>query len=57
MNILKYSKALVPLTLTIVALANAYFGTEIPIGETEAIMITGLITTFVVWLVPNKKDA
>lgn len=51
MNILKYTKALVPLGMALIYFAEDYFGIDIPLAEGEVMMII----TFLVWLLPNAK--
>lgn len=51
MNILQYTKALVPACMAVIYFLNSYFKIEIPLGEGEVMMII----TFLVWLLPNAK--
>lgn len=54
--LMKYNKAFVPLVMTIIYFLNAYYGIEIPLDETSLMIIFGVITSFLTWLVPNKKE-
>ncbi|PSH64648.1 hypothetical protein CU103_12245 [Phyllobacterium sophorae] len=51
----KYNKAFVPLVMGVIYLINAKYGVQLPIGETEAAVVVTLVTSFLTWLIPNKK--
>lgn len=51
----QYNKALVPLTMGVIYFLNAHYGVEIPLGEAEVVLIWTAITSFLTFLIPNKK--
>lgn len=51
----QYNKAFVPAIMTVIYFLNSYYGIELPIGETEVIILLGTITSFLTWLIPNGK--
>lgn len=50
----KYNKAFVPILMGIIYLLNEKYGVSIPLSETEATMLVTLVTSTIVWLVPNR---
>lgn len=50
----KYNKAFVAIAMAFVYYANAKYGITIPLSETDANLLIGLITSALVWAVPNK---
>lgn len=53
--IMKYNKAMVPLLMAGTYFLNAKYGVVIPLDEGDVVSILGIITGFLVWLVPNKS--
>lgn len=56
----KYSKAFVPLVVMLFALLGNRFGINFGIGEEQAAVLLGLVTSWLVFLIPNtggKKEA
>ncbi len=51
----QYNKALVPLVMSLIYFLNTYYGIEIPLDETSVMILFGVITSLLTWLVPNKK--
>lgn len=51
----QYNKALVPLIMAGVYFLNATYGWELPVDEASVVTTLGLLTTILVWAVPNKK--
>lgn len=51
----QYNKALVPLAMALIYFLNTTYGIEIPLSESEVMTVLTILTTFFVWLVPNKK--
>jgi hypothetical protein len=51
----QYNKAFVPLIMAFIYFLNAHYGIEIPLDETQVMIIFGVITSFITWLVPNKS--
>lgn len=53
--IAQYNKALVPVTMAVVYYLNTKYGIDIPIKESDAVIIWMTISGFITWAVPNKK--
>jgi len=51
----QYNKAFVPLVMAGIYFLNAHYGIEIPLDETQVMIIFSVITSFITWLVPNKS--
>ncbi len=51
----QYNKAFVPLVMTLIYFFNAQFGIEIPLDESTVVILIGVVTSFITWLVPNKE--
>lgn len=50
----QYNKALVPLVMAGVYFLNATYGFEIPLKESDVMVVFGVVTSVLTWLVPNK---
>ncbi len=50
----KFNKAWVALLMAGVYFLNTKYGVAIPLNEAEANLVVGLVTSFLVWAVPNK---
>lgn len=57
MNFQAYNKAIAALVVPLVLAGLGYFGItpDMPVGEAVQVLIGAAITTFFVWLVPNKN--
>jgi len=53
--IAQYNKALVPVTMAVVYYLNTKYGIDIPIKESDAVVIWMTISGIITWAVPNKK--
>ena len=51
----KYNKAFVAATMAILYFVQAYSGMELPVDEAEVSMFWMVITSFLVYLIPNTK--
>lgn len=51
----QYNKAFVPLIMALIYFLNAQFGIEIPLDESTVVILIGVITSFITWLIPNKE--
>ena len=56
MSIMKYNKALVPLTMGVIYFLNATYGWDIPLDETSVMVIWTAITSMLTWLIPNIEN-
>jgi len=50
----KYNKALVAVVMALVYFINQKYGVELPFNEAEANLLVGLLTSILVWAIPNK---
>lgn len=51
----QYNKFLVSVTMAGIYFLNAFYGVELPIGETEAAIFWMFITSILTFAVPNTK--
>lgn len=53
-NIAAYSKALVPIVVMIAAFVQTKWGIPLNIGDSEALVVVGIFTAMLTYLIPNK---
>lgn len=50
-----YNKALVSITLGVIYFLNTQYGIEIPLSETEIVILFSVIGSMITYFVPNKE--